>query len=157
MTRLSTHIICEIYHVTGAYLKSEVFILFRHTSRKYHDGTINQVPRPYFESITWIWRSLLWLSLYSPMPGAWASSAAVLSTAESGSIGEEIGQRFMRHLPAMIAAIYRIIRTEIWLTRCDFRLCTEICQVRTFPWSTVPNRRFKECKSKRHWNPKNSR
>ena len=73
MTRLSTHIICDIYHVTGAYLKSEVFILFRHTQRKYHDGTIIQVHIPYFESITW----LLWWSLYSSMPGARASSAAV--------------------------------------------------------------------------------
>ena len=42
------------------------------------------------------------------MPGARASSAAVFSTAESGSIGEELGQRFMMRLPTMTTAIYRL-------------------------------------------------
>ena len=104
MTRLSTHIICDIYHVTGAYLKSEVFILFRHTPRKYHYGTIIQVHIPYFESITW----LLWWSLYSSMLGARASSPA-----ESGSIEEELGQRFMRlrsrQMPETIKCNFAVI------------------------------------------------
>ena len=47
----STHMICDIYYLTGAYLKSEVFILFRHT-RKHHDGITTQVHRSYMESIT---------------------------------------------------------------------------------------------------------